>query len=160
MRTGQLTRTTIDDLINMRVFAYKADDSEKRGRGRPRKSETNEFGQATIAQGNGLYNGLNLPFDPADLRTASGANIETAAKSDKILTPDGSSTLGVIDNAMQSQDGTEFPVDNIQANAGQCSILKYTMAMRCAKLVIVMQENFCLIYSLIMRKFTKAEMKR
>ena len=100
-----------------------------------------------------------MPFDPADLRKASKADIESAAKFDKILTSDGSSALGVIDNAMQSQDGTEFPVDNIQANAGQCSILKYTMAMRCAKSGIVMQENFCLIYLLIIRKFTKAEMK-
>lgn len=78
----------------------------------------NIYYQAQIAQGEGLYDGLNLPFDPADLRTESGASIENAAKSDKILTPDGSSTLGVIDNAMQSQDGTEFPAGNIQANAG------------------------------------------
>nr|MBQ6739425.1 hypothetical protein [Synergistaceae bacterium] len=78
----------------------------------------NIYYQAQIAQGEGLYDGLNLPFDPADLRTESGASIESAAKSDKILTPNGSSTLGVIDNAMQSQDGTEFPAGVIQANVG------------------------------------------
>ncbi|MBQ3376637.1 MAG: hypothetical protein IJG62_00035, partial [Synergistaceae bacterium] len=78
----------------------------------------NIYYQAQIAQGEGLYDGLNLPFDPADLRTESGASIESAAKSDKILTPDGSTTLGVIAKTMKSKDGTEFPAGNIQANAG------------------------------------------
>ncbi len=65
----------IDALINRRAFEYRADGSEKLELGRTRKSETNEFGQATIAQGEGLYDGLNLPFDPADLRTESGENL-------------------------------------------------------------------------------------
>ena len=77
-----------------------------------RKTET-YYQNGHTAEGQGLYNGLRLPFDPAELRTESGKTIEEAAKSDMLVTPDGSKALGRIEQAV-----AEFPAGEIQANAG------------------------------------------
>ena len=64
----------------------------------------------------GIYNGFKLPFDPSELRTESGRSIEEAAKSELLLTPDGSPNLGRIHKAIG--DNKEFPAGYIQSNAG------------------------------------------
>ncbi len=71
------------------------------------------YNQAKIANRDGIYNGLRLPFNPNDLKTESGRSIDEADKSELLLTPDGSSILGTIPAI-----NNEFPAGIIQANVG------------------------------------------
>ncbi len=71
------------------------------------------YNQATFANRDGVFNGLQLPFSPDDLTTESGTPIHDAKPNELLLTPDGSPILGTIPDGING-----FPAGNIQANAG------------------------------------------